>query len=486
MTIVFLEHYPPKTTDDWERETTPKIVSAGLDFNNDGVFVQFNKAIKTDTVTMNITDNTCSGTLQISADNFVTCLQMIGSPIFSDNDTKITVTVASTMDPSRSNSFAYKVSTAITDNYANSPTSTLSAVIARDYSSENLKVTGNTNALALGNTTSCALLSNATVKCWGFDSYAPISLTPGYIETGYPIQLDAGGNNACLVQNDKTIKCWGSSGFGELGDGNYTDTTRENFSPVTVSDISTATQVTVGYSHACALLENGTIKCWGDNQNGQLGIGHAFGDGSSRVAVDGISNAIQVVAGDMITCALLDDGTIKCWGSNFEGLLGNGSVVGFSATPVFVSGIANATQIAAYYQSICALLSDKTIKCWGTNGNGELGSGGGGEGSIPETVSGISTAEQITVGNGNTCALLSDSTIKCWGQNAFGAVGDGTAPTDQSTPVYVSGISNAVQVKAGDSHICAILSDKSVVCWGSGLGNGDTEQQNTPVSVVDP
>ena len=186
-----------------------------------------------------------------------------------------------------------------------------------------------------------------------------------------------------------------------------------------------------GDLYSCSLLSDGTVKCWGLNGFGQLG------DGTSNssfvpVLVTGISNAISIAAGYSHTCAVLSDGTVKCWGWNGYGQLGDGTGSYQSNVPVLVTGISNAISIAAGNGHTCAVLSDGTVKCWGWNGSGQLGDGTSNSSNVPVLVTGISNAISIAAGNGHTCAVLSDGTVKCWGWNFYGQLGDGTG-----NPSYV-------------------------------------------------
>ena len=192
-----------------------------------------------------------------------------------------------------------------------------------------------------------------------------------------------------------------------------------------------------GYQHACAALSNGTVKCWGGNSNGQLGDG-TTDDKVTPVLVSGITNAVSVVAGGDHTCATLADGTVECWGWNGYGQLGDGTTVS-NATPVLVSGITNALSVATGYYHACAALSNGTVECWGDNYYGQLGDGTTDNKTTPVLVSGITNALSVYAGGFHTCATLSDETVECWGWNSYGQLGD-EITDDSSTPVAIIGL----------------------------------------------
>ena len=297
--------------------------------------------------------------------------------------------------------------------------------------------------------------------------------------TGSATSVSAGGVHSCALLAGGTVKCWGYNAYG-LGDG----TTTGSSAPVTVTGITNATAVSARGEHSCALLADGTIKCWGNNAEGQLGDGTTTGS-STPVTVTGISTATAVSANFYHSCALLASGTVKCWGYGPFGALGSGSTVN-SSTPVTVTGITNAMAVVAGYESSCALLASGTVKCWGYNGNGQLGDGTNTSTSTPVTVSGITTATAVTAGGYNSCALLASGTVKCWGYNAYG-LGDGTT-TGSSMPVTVAGIATATAIDGGGSDQCALLASGTVKCWGynvvGALGNGTTINSSTPVTVT--
>jgi alpha-tubulin suppressor-like RCC1 family protein len=294
-------------------------------------------------------------------------------------------------------------------------------------------------------------------------------------------QLTIGFAHTCALLNDKSIKCWGYGGSGQLGNGSIENA----ITSVSVLGISTATQVTSGGYHTCALLEDKSIKCWGGGGSGQLGNG-SIENAITPVSVLGISTATQVTAGEYHTCALLEDKSIKCWGHGGDGRLGNGSIEN-AITPVSVSGISTATQVSAGHLHTCALLEDKSIKCWGYGNHGQLGNDSFTPRYTPDNVFGISTATHLDAGGLHTCAVLEDTSIMCWGMDHKGQIGTQFGRQNEMTPAKVFGISDAVKVTAGKSHTCAQISDGSVRCWGSNdhgqLGVGSRNSSDTPVYV---
>lgn len=246
-----------------------------------------------------------------------------------------------------------------------------------------------------------------------------------------------GNGFSCATLTDGTVQCWGLNGNGQLGDG----TTTDRSTPVQVSGITTATQVSFGTVHACATLTDGTIECWGENGYGRLGDGTTT-DRSTPVQVFGITTATHVsVSDDRHSCALLTDGTVQCWGHNSRGQLGDGTTTD-SSTPVQVSGITTAAQVSSGDSHSCAALQDGTVQCWGYNPYGQLGDGTTTTRSTPVQVSGITTATQVSASHQHSCATLQDGTVQCWGRGANGRLGDGTN-SDSATPVQVSGITTA-------------------------------------------
>ena len=265
------------------------------------------------------------------------------------------------------------------------------------------------------------------------------------------------------------------------GTGDWKDGTDTDYSvPVGVDGITDITAIAAGGGHSCALHQIGTITCWGNNWNGQLGNGATSYFSSVPVEVDGITDATAITAGWGHSCALHQTGAVSCWGLNSNGQLGNGQSGedADSSVPVRVNGITDATAITAGGDEInshsCALHQTGAVSCWGANSNGQLGNGQSGEdtdSSVPVRVSGITNATAITAGSYHSCALHQDGAITCWGNNKHGQLGNGTISNFSSVPVGVLDITDATAITAGGgfvlSHSCALRQTGAVSCWGN-------------------
>jgi alpha-tubulin suppressor-like RCC1 family protein len=363
----------------------------------------------------------------------------------------------------------------------------------RPYASQ-VAGTGTYAGVSVGSRHVCALASDSTVWCWGDNSNKELGIggnvfwTPTPMETSVnAVDVVARYQYTCALEYDGTVKCWGWSGYGVLGHPGLSDTATPN----TVDNISTA--VSIGPSsnhgvHTCAVLANGTAMCWGANDQGQLGDGSASADEATPVGVLGLTGAVQIAVGFQHTCALLDSGAAKCWGNNTAGQLGT-TAGAAHPSPVTVTGFSAgvpAVAVDAGTSHTCAVLSNGTARCWGAGGSGRLGTGSTSNRTTPGTVSGLTGATAISAGGAHTCALVVAGTAKCWGSNAYGQLGNNST-TSHTTPVTVSGLAGAIAVSAGGNHSCALLSNGTVKCWGlnsSGqLGDGTTTSRHTPVTV---
>ncbi len=305
--------------------------------------------------------------------------------------------------------------------------------------------------------------------------------------------------HTCAVAGElSAVFCWGGNDAGQLGNGTITSQT----SPTGVMNLTHVVSVSAGNEHTCAARTYGTEPinrtawCWGNGAHGSLGNG--TNDAVLvPVQVLGLSNVEQVACGYAFSCARIDDGvtpaSASCWGLGDDGRLGDGLnttsvvpvTVGGSATPL--TGI---TALSAGGHHACALIDDGSVWCWGNGANGRLGNGDTNNQDWPVQVVGLTDAVAVAAAKGKfTCAVRTTGEVLCWGSNSYGQLGDGTFE-QRLTPMSVVGLSGAVSVAAGNSYACALLDDGSVWCWGSGasgqLGAGTTTMEPTPVKFQNP
>lgn len=247
--------------------------------------------------------------------------------------------------------------------------------------------------------------------------------------------------------------------------------------------------LSAGSEMTCAVLVGGTVKCWGRNNAGQLGNGTKTTDPTVKpVAVPGITDAIAVSAGVEYACALRAGGTVVCWGSGASGVLGNGTTDDKLA-PTPVSNLTDVTEIAAGFSATCALKKDGTVWCWGRGG--DYGTTSLTQANEPVQVSGLSGVVHLANANEGgqslsslVCVILTNKTEQCFSNyNGSGQLGNGTQNSSR-TPAAVSGITSASAITASLLHACAVQSD-GTWCWGASqtVGDGTVEQRLSPVKV---
>jgi alpha-tubulin suppressor-like RCC1 family protein len=316
----------------------------------------------------------------------------------------------------------------------------------------------------------------------GAPGTGPAGPAPESDPGGVPTAVITGTVNACALLDTGRVRCWGNNAFGQLANGAMSDT------PVPVATrvtgLTDATALAAGSIHVCALRRGGTVACWGNNTFGQIG-GGSSGDASAPVEVPGIAGATAIAAGTWFTCALRGNGTVACWGSNQFGQLGaDPTVQGNSETPLTVPGIAGATAITARGEHACALGDAGQVTCWGWNDYQQLGNWSGSP--APAVVAGLGAATAISAGANHTCALVAGA-VSCWGLNAGGVLGTlGISKT--ATPQPIPGIAGATAITAGARHACALRAGV-VRCWGHNglgeLGDGTTDDSPAPTQVSD-
>jgi alpha-tubulin suppressor-like RCC1 family protein len=375
-------------------------------------------------------------------------------------------------------------------------------------------VPDNLQWIAAGASHTCALTAAGVVVCWGNNKYGqlgdyaavpaplqtpmstqttgsetkPATLTPSRTPSlgNLASAVAAGWKHTCVATGEGEVKCWGNNEHGELGNG----TVRSSSVPVDVTGVGGVVSIVAGWGHTCALTSAGGVKCWGYNKNGELGNGKTA-NSSTPVDVVGLtSGVIAIEAGDDHTCAVLAGGGVKCWGYNEYGQLGDGTTISRNI-PVDVGGlIGKVTGVAAGWGHTCALTDAGAVKCWGNDEQGQLGDGMENQEyrPTPGSVSGlIYGVKAISADGGHTCVLATDGKVKCWGNNKYGQLGDGTAET-RRIPVEVAGLGiEPVDIVVGWNTTCVLGSDGGLFCWGwnyyGQLGNGIRTTSTLPVEA---
>jgi alpha-tubulin suppressor-like RCC1 family protein len=364
---------------------------------------------------------------------------------------------------------------------------------------------GGAVVLALGTFHSCARRADGDIRCWGRNTNGQLgnlSTTtnppdPATVVdrrvcnltscTFFPLLsadgLAAGERHACSLQVDEKVRCWGDNGLGQLGTGN---TNQPLTSAALVSDSGgamAARSIVAGLDQTCARRADGTVACWGSDL--------------VPAAVAGFTRTLAVATGASHKCALGSDGLVRCVGSNRRGQIGNGAggpVASDVTDPAqgLVSGLTDVVAIAAGHSFTCALRVTGTVRCWGANAFGQLGNDAGGFQGFgafepaPVAVQSLTDVVAIAAGREHACAVRVDGHVFCWGFNGFnqvgasdavGAVVDSPFEVTALSGVSVAPISKAVAVTAGPDHSCALLVTGRAQCWGKNdvgqLGNGD-------------
>lgn len=380
--------------------------------------------------------------------------------------------------------------------------------------------------------TTCALLEDSTVKCWGYERILPVNplVQVSFTEQPSPIEgwagsiesIAVGNKHLCALLTTGEVQCWGENVYGQLGDG----TTEERITPVTVQGLEgKVLAIKAGNDHTCAYLqmdEAATIKCWGEYRQVVVD-GYLVDEGHLQPTDVQKLFTTKILDFDVNgqSCAVIVTGDVLCWGKRRDGMVAKklngligrrtGVVVGPSNVCVLTQGqeaqcwngyqlneedqilypqdpihprdLYNITQLATGGDTSCARLESGIIKCWGNDKfSGTIDKVPSQIGGLEDNVIAIDT--QIV----HACAITEDNQVKCWGSNTVGQLGDGTQEY-RNTPVDVLGLDEGVsQISVGESHNCAVIQDGTVRCWGNNeyrqLGDGTMENRSIPVPVL--
>jgi len=319
-------------------------------------------------------------------------------------------------------------------------------------------------------------------------------------------QVSSGRSHACAVMRDGTsaththVECWGNNDYGQLGRSTNFGTQNPNPTPTAVPGVTGVTQVAAGWYDTCALKTDTTVVCWGDNSDLQLGAPTSGTESIVPVVVPDpvspslpLSGVIAIVPGPSHTCAVKNDNTAVCWGSNWHGQLGISAGNGFPSQhqPPTVVPLSGVTSVALGTDHTCALLTDNTVMCWGSNANGQLGNAAN-AGTTTTTIQPLSVLDanstpigpisSISSGAEFTCAAMTDTshTVQCWGNNATGQLGVTpftTGPAWTNIPVsvmaeagdFLGGVQeiSANSAAVGEGQVCARVTGGTLACWGA-------------------
>jgi alpha-tubulin suppressor-like RCC1 family protein len=351
----------------------------------------------------------------------------------------------------------------------------------------------------------CATTTDGSAWCWGSNaagqlgpaqpmgtaSTLPILMTDG---GGKPltgvVEIGTGAGSTCARRLDGSILCWGENMFGQLGAGLTEGLSVE---PVLVRDetgapLEGARSLTVGFFHACAIIEPGSLVCWGLNGKGQIGDGSTTDRPTAVPSMVPAGNLQAVSAGGEHTCALVDNFAL-CWGRPSNGRLGNGMTNDDpSPIPTFVAGLDSINKIAAGNRHTCAIkIPPNEVFCWGANAMGAVGNG---------TTMDVPIALKILVPDGeksliatddlHTCATTNND-LYCWGADSNGELGDG--PDDDQPELSPTQVANdrLQDLTTGFRTTCALGSDRALRCWGANdagqLGVGDLDNRDVPTEI---
>jgi alpha-tubulin suppressor-like RCC1 family protein len=323
----------------------------------------------------------------------------------------------------------------------------------------------------------------------------------------------SGDDHSCALLTNTQVRCWGANDYGQLGDGGdelqALPVAVRNVAGT--GNLTSVVQISAAGETTCAVLRNSQVRCWGDNGYGQLGNEDAGSWAETPVPVYDVSllgaltGVTQVDVGNSATCARLANGQARCWGDNDYGELGDGTDDP-RERPVVVRNarntgpLVNVRRISVGFYHTCATITDGSVRCWGYNDYGEVGDGSDDTRLLPVVVRNAGNTgplrgiSYVDAGAYHTCALRTDGGARCWGEADYGELGNGQLTPDRGLPVTVrnagdnGNLAGVTQLQATDYHTCVRLQNGQARCWGygsyGGLGNGDDSDSALPVKVL--
>jgi alpha-tubulin suppressor-like RCC1 family protein len=283
---------------------------------------------------------------------------------------------------------------------------------------------------------------------------------------------------------------WGIDAHGEIGNGSHGG---DVVTPSLISGLGNVVAIAAGMYHGCAVSIDGTMRCWGWNTRGGIGDGTTLERDTPTSVVTGggspLSNVVAISAGTEDSCANLATGMSLCWGYGYPGMLGDGTTSD-AYTPALVSGETTLFAIAAGQDHTCAMEAGGLVKCFGSNTYGAYGNGSTTSEDVPDVAT-LGSWATMSAGQAYSCGVDPYGNAQCFGFNGSGTLGNGST-TNVDYPVFVQRLAlppnttGATAIAAGSAHTCAFMKGTNLFCWGFGgygqLGSGSTSTP-TPIEV---
>jgi alpha-tubulin suppressor-like RCC1 family protein len=362
-------------------------------------------------------------------------------------------------------------------------------------------------SMASGSNWSCALLDNGRARCWGANEQGQLGTNDrdarnapaDVIDMATAIGVVAGFGHSCALLEGRNAACWGQNDVGQLGDGSTTQRLRPV--PVALEQID---DISVGFAHTC-LRQSTRVWCWGFNDAGQLGLA----DETTRTSPTMLNptetgDVTDLAVGLAHSCAIRTGGQVACWGFNDVGQAGSLTEdeggTNEVHSPELVTGITDARQLYLGHSHSCATTTGGTVRCWGWNQSGQLGNGGFSNRTQPDTVrneagTALTMVDHVVAGPERTCAVVGVDAKSglgdayCWGDNTNGSLGAGPsvgAQSPRAVPVTAVGTAKVKDISVGVHHTC-FMTETSIICVGANgegqLGDGTTVSSATGVEV---
>jgi alpha-tubulin suppressor-like RCC1 family protein len=363
-------------------------------------------------------------------------------------------------------------------------------------------VTSNWAQVSAGLNHTCGIAADGKAYCWGYNASGQLGTgdqtnrpRPVLVAGGHTwASVSVGANFTCGIATNGSAYCWGAGGFGQLGDGS-TSSIQTTPVPVSVSGGDTWATISTGDYHVCAVTPDGRGYCWGGNGFGQLGNGNTQHQ-TTRVPVSGDRRWKTISAGGnnvgaTHTCGVTTAGEAFCWGNNWYGQLGDGTVgTRNNPVPVPVVGGRTWSNVTAGSDHSCGVTTAGDAYCWGYNNYGQLGNGNRASQPTPTLVLNGHQWASVSAGFYTTCGLTTAGDAYCWGFNGYGQTGNGNTSEAQTAPARVAGGHTWIVVEPGHTHACGRTNTGVAYCWGRGdsgeLGAGSTTQSLVPLRVSGP